>query len=83
VATSAWLWNSLDLSGRQDGVPLLLKVPHSPQLRRHLRSVNLEFAAGVEDCHLELLAAFQLTTLNLNGCQKCPPPPTPSQPLPG
>ena len=65
------LWRSLDLSGRQDAAPLLLQTAKSPQLQAHLKEVNLEFAAGIEDTHLACLRPFSLEALNLNGCQRC------------
>ena len=37
---------------------------------RHLRCVDLEFAQGIENEHMVLLAPLQLRKLNINACQK-------------
>lgn len=61
---------TLDLSGRQDAADELFQVADSPEYKRHLRSVNLEFTAGVKDEHLQALRGCHLQNLNLNGCQQ-------------
>jgi hypothetical protein len=37
---------------------------------RQLTAVDLEFAQGVDDSHMALLAPLPLRELNLNACQK-------------
>ena len=64
------LWDTIDLSGDQEaGTKLAFALRH-PQYKLHLRSVRLEFAANVEDADVLPLCNYELTCLNLNGCQR-------------
>ena len=64
------LWDTIDLSGDQEAGTKLASALCHPQYKLHLRSVRLEFAANVEDAEVLPLCNFELTSLNLNGCQR-------------
>lgn len=70
------LYETLDLRNNQEAGAWLLRLLGSDaaatrQLyQQHLRHVNLEFAAGVDDENLAALHNCCLETLNLNACQR-------------
>lgn len=70
AAACSDLWQSLDLSGKQQAGKLLDQAVSSPQYQLHLQHLKLEFSANIEDHHLDMLSKFRLQTLNLNGCHE-------------
>lgn len=76
VAQHPSFYETLDLRNSQDagawlGKLLGSKATAARQLyHQHLRHVNLEFAAGVNDKNLTALHKCNLESLNLNACQQ-------------
>ena len=72
IQQSPSLWKTLNLRGCQDPEPALRHLESSKAGMEALRVVDLEFAVGIEDRHLQLLARAPLEEVNLNSCQRCP-----------
>lgn len=76
VAQHPSLWETLDLRNQQDAGGWLEKLLSEDAaaartlFHQHLRHVNLEFAAGVDDAKLLVLQPCRLESLNLNACQR-------------
>ena len=70
IQQSPSLWTTLNLRGCQDPEPALRHLESSKTGMESLRVVDLEFAVGIEDRHLLLLACAPLEEVNLNSCQK-------------
>ena len=64
------LWTELYLSNWQNPQPVFDVLNSIPAAQEALTRVNLEFAVGIEDRHLDMLSQYPLTAVNLNGCQK-------------
>lgn len=64
------LWTVLNLRGCQDPEPALRHLESSKMGMEALRVVDLEFAVGIEDRHLQLLSRAPLEEVNLNSCQR-------------
>lgn len=65
------VWSSFNLRNATDPAAALLKLKTLPaSFCDQLKEINLEFATGVRDEMLQGLNRLQLTSLNLNACQK-------------
>eukprot|EP00238_Polyblepharides_amylifera_P010285 CAMPEP_0196595358 /NCGR_PEP_ID=MMETSP1081-20130531/80908_1 /TAXON_ID=36882 /ORGANISM="Pyramimonas amylifera, Strain CCMP720" /LENGTH=342 /DNA_ID=CAMNT_0041919903 /DNA_START=50 /DNA_END=1078 /DNA_ORIENTATION=+ len=62
------LWKSLSLAGTSEAGKRISYFVAQSHFQA-LKELDLEFAQGVEDQHVRLLASFGLESLNLNACQ--------------
>eukprot|EP00850_Spirogloea_muscicola_P023668 SM000376S13700 [mRNA] locus=s376:28309:31516:+ [translate_table: standard] len=69
LASHPSLWKTLSLQGARNAGQ---RLPSAVMQARFclLREVDFEFAQGLEDLHLSLLADKDLRVVNLNACQK-------------
>lgn len=69
VARHPSLWKVLNLRGMNKAGERLQAALRLPMFK-DLQEVNFEFAQGLEDRHLKLLAGKELDAVNLNACQQ-------------